>query len=196
MKKIICICICICIFLTSGCDKLPDHGRPADIVVKDKGSEAPHSLTSNTPNASAPAPSNTPAPTPEPSKSVQPSDTTDTGSSVGKYVGWAFAFIALIVGCYDVFRYFKPKEIIVPAPNPVGYVTWSVFESNYSAYGYCYHYSEDIISYTWYLAKKVARRCFWTKAGLHNERIDSEITVYELRDGNRRLSSFVYQLET
>ncbi|MCA6079483.1 MAG: hypothetical protein LE169_01110 [Endomicrobium sp.] len=52
MKKIICICICICIciFLTSGCDKSLSHGRLANTVVKDRGSEgvSTHSLPSDT----------------------------------------------------------------------------------------------------------------------------------------------------
>ncbi|MCA6080004.1 MAG: hypothetical protein LE169_03860 [Endomicrobium sp.] len=46
MKKIICICICIC--LMSGCDKSLSHGRPANAVVEDTGSEATHSLPSDT----------------------------------------------------------------------------------------------------------------------------------------------------
>ncbi|MCA6079823.1 MAG: hypothetical protein LE169_02890 [Endomicrobium sp.] len=97
MKKIICICICIC--LMSGCDKLLRHGSPVNAVTEDK---APHSLTSDTPNASAPEPSNTPAPTSEPSKSVPPaSDTADTGSSVGKI---GAVILSVIVVCYVGYK--------------------------------------------------------------------------------------------
>jgi hypothetical protein len=66
MKKIISVCLCIC--LMSGCGKSLSHGRPANAVVEDKGSEGvpTHSLTSDA--------SNIPAPTPEPSKSALSSD--------------------------------------------------------------------------------------------------------------------------
>jgi hypothetical protein len=84
--------------LTSGCGKLLDHGRPADIVVKDKGSEAPHSLTSDTSNALAAEPSNTPAPTPESNKTASAlSDTTDTGSPIVKISACAVAIAAIAV---------------------------------------------------------------------------------------------------
>jgi hypothetical protein len=74
-------------------------------VVEDKGSEAAHSLTSDT---SAPAPSNTPAPTPEPSKSASPaSGNVDTGSSVGKYVGCAVAVILSILSVIAVCGGYK-----------------------------------------------------------------------------------------
>ena len=163
----------------SGCDKSLRHGRPVNAVAEDRGSEgvSTHSLTSDT---SALAPSNTPAPTPEPSKSAPSSDTADTGSSVVKYVGWAFAFIALIVGCYDVFRYFKPKEIIVHAPNPVKSVNLTLDEFNEGGYKYCHSYFwEDRISYTWYLAKRKIKRNFWFSL-FASEELDSKIPVYEL----------------
>ncbi|MCA6084973.1 hypothetical protein [Candidatus Endomicrobiellum agilis] len=103
MKKIICVCLCIC--LMSGCDKSLRHGRPANAVAEDKGSEgvSTHSLTSDT---SALAPSNTPAPTPEPSKSALPaSDTADTGSSVGKYaVNAVLCAVALAFVCYGGYK--------------------------------------------------------------------------------------------
>ncbi|MCA6085185.1 hypothetical protein [Candidatus Endomicrobiellum agilis] len=118
MKKIISVCLCIC--LMSGCDKSLSHGRPANAVAEDKGSEGvpTQSLTSDTPNASASEPSNTPIPIPEPSKSALPSDTTDTGSSVGKYVGYAVAFIlSIIVVCYGgyklLYRFADPKPIFI-----------------------------------------------------------------------------------
>ncbi|MCA6085559.1 hypothetical protein [Candidatus Endomicrobiellum agilis] len=105
MKKIISVCLCIC--LMSGCDKLLNHGRPVNTVVEDK---APHSLPSNTPNASASVPSNTPAPTPEPSKTAQPSDSADTGSSVGKYVGYSVVVIlsVIVVCCGGYYGVYKP----------------------------------------------------------------------------------------
>jgi hypothetical protein len=85
----------------SGCDKSLRHGRPANAVVEDK---APHSLTSNTSNASAPEPSNTPNPTPEPSKSVQPlSDTADTGNSVAK-VSFCIVVLAKNLLCLRWFN--------------------------------------------------------------------------------------------
>ena len=86
----------------SGCDKLLRHGSPVNAVAEDK---APQYLTSDTSNASALAPSNTPTPTPEPSKSAPASDTADTGSSVGKYVGFAVAVIpSVIVVCYGGYK--------------------------------------------------------------------------------------------
>ncbi|MCA6079482.1 MAG: hypothetical protein LE169_01105 [Endomicrobium sp.] len=112
MKKIISVCLCIC--LMSGCDKLLRHGRPVNAVAEDK---APHSLTSDTPNASASVPSNTPAPTPEPSKSVPPSDSDDTGSSVAKYVGYAVAVILFVIAVYGgyklLYRFADPKPIFI-----------------------------------------------------------------------------------
>ncbi|MCA6079486.1 MAG: hypothetical protein LE169_01125 [Endomicrobium sp.] len=176
MKKTICICICICICLMSGCDKSLSHGRPVNAVVEDK---ATHSLTSDTLNASAPEPSNTPTPTPELSKSVQPSDTTDTGSSVVKYGLWAFAFIALIVGCYDVFRYFKPERIEIPAPKIAGYVPSTFDQIDPKVYQFCYcRYNSDI-SYTWYFAKRKIKRYFWTDF-IQMKKIDSKIPIYQL----------------
>jgi hypothetical protein len=181
----------------SGCDKSLSHGSPVNSVVEDKGSEGvpTHSLTSN---ASALAPSNTPAPTPEPSKSAQPaSGNVDTGSSVVKYVGWAFAFIALIVGCYDVFRYFKPiEEAIIPAPNPLGGgIEFSFYKANSRFYNLCYLDCVNDISYTWYLAKIKAKRYFWFYwdwANGKSEKIDSKITVYKLM--NSFYGSYVCKL--
>jgi hypothetical protein len=104
----------------SGCDKPLRHGSPVNTAVEDKGSEGvpTHSLTSNTSNASAPEPSNTPNPTPEPSKSAPSSDTADTGSSVGKYVGYAVAVILSVIGvCYGgyklLYRFAEPKPIFI-----------------------------------------------------------------------------------
>ncbi|MCA6085581.1 MAG: hypothetical protein LE179_05040 [Endomicrobium sp.] len=64
MKKIISVCLYIC--LMSGCDKSFNHGRPANAVVEDKGSECveTHSLASDTSNAPASALQPTPTPTP------------------------------------------------------------------------------------------------------------------------------------
>jgi hypothetical protein len=180
----------------SGCDKPLRHGRPVNAVVKDKGSEGvpTHSLTSDTSNASASEPSNTPAPTPEPSKSAPPaSGNVDTGSSVGKYVGYAVAFIALIVGCYDVFRYFKPKENNIPAPNPKSDIPFSTYTSNSFAYKYCRRYFRSTISYTWYFAKRVITRYAWSKSGEQRDEIDSKIPVYELCNGNMKLNIYVYK---
>ncbi|MCA6080425.1 MAG: hypothetical protein LE169_06045 [Endomicrobium sp.] len=111
MKKIICICICIC--LTSGCDKSLRHGSPVNAVTEDK---APHSLTSDTPNASASEPSNTPAPTPEPSKSAQPSDSADTGSSVVKIGAFVLSVIA-VYGGYKLLYRFADLESASSRPN-------------------------------------------------------------------------------
>ncbi|MCA6079594.1 MAG: hypothetical protein LE169_01675 [Endomicrobium sp.] len=199
MKKIISVCLCIC--LMSGCDKLLRHGRPVNTAVEDIGSEGvpPHSLTSNTSNASASEPSNTPIPTPEPSKSAQSSDSADTGSSVGKYVRCAVAFIFLIVGCYDVFRYFKPEKVVIPAPNSVGgSIAVSFYKENSRFYNLCYLDCVKDISYTWYFAKRKTTRYFWFNWGTwvngKSEKIDSKISVHELCNGNERYGSYVCKL--
>ncbi|MCA6080054.1 MAG: hypothetical protein LE169_04100 [Endomicrobium sp.] len=161
MKKIICICICICIFLSSGCGKLLDHGRPADTVVEYKGSEAPHSLTSDTPNASAPEPSNTPAPTPEPSKSVPSSDTADTGSSVKKYaVNALLCVVALaVVTCAVIYRRVSPEIFenvyIVPEPKNVNILNSTSEQLMSQGYKRCYYGYVCSTSYIWRFFKKV-----------------------------------------
>ncbi|MCA6080421.1 MAG: hypothetical protein LE169_06025 [Endomicrobium sp.] len=103
MKKVISVCLCIC--LMSGCDKSLSHGRPVNTAVKDRGSEgvSTHSLTSDTPNASASTPEAQPA-----------SDSADTGISVGKYFGYAVALAFVFYGGYKLlyrFARFRPIAI-------------------------------------------------------------------------------------
>ncbi|MCA6079826.1 MAG: hypothetical protein LE169_02905 [Endomicrobium sp.] len=127
MKKIICVCLCIC--LISGCDKSFNRGSPVNAVAEDK---APHSLTSDTPNASAPEPSNTPAPTPEPSKSVPPaSDTADTGSSVGKI---GAVILSVIVVCYVGYKLLYRFASI----KPISVDDLKIFNSVLGNYSLCY----------------------------------------------------------
>jgi hypothetical protein len=114
----------------SGCDKLLRHGRPVNTAVEDKGSEAPHSLTSDTSNASASEPSNTPAPTPEPqllSDSAVSSSlfschwhfpTINTGNIIANYalniVVYALALVGVCYGGYSsLYRFADIKPISV-----------------------------------------------------------------------------------
>jgi hypothetical protein len=133
-------------------------------------------------------PSNTPAPTPEPSKSALPaSDGADTGSSVRKYAVNSVvcvAALAVIVGCYDVFRYFKPEKVIIPAPNPVKSVNLTFDEFNEGGYQRCHSpFGKPSISYTWYLAKREIERNYWANL-FTREKLDSKIPVYKWVESN------------
>jgi hypothetical protein len=178
----------------SGCDKSLSHGRSVNAVAKDTGSEAPHSLTSNT---SALAPSNTPAPTPEPSKSALPASA-DTGSSVKKYAVNAVLCVvalAVIVGCYDAFRYFKPKEVIIPAPEFSGDKKMCLYETYNRGLGLCRLRHKNSTSYTWYFAKQRIKRYFFADATNGNE-IDRETPVYKLHSKYYRYLLYGYELFT
>ncbi|MCA6085657.1 hypothetical protein [Candidatus Endomicrobiellum agilis] len=218
MKKIISVCLCIC--LMSGCGKLLSHGRPANAVAEDKGSEVvpTHSLTSDTSNASASEPSNTPAP--EPSNTPVPipepqslSDSDVSSSQLSWYwlfptinvsnsvlywtlnsVGYAVALALAIVVGYDVFRYFKPIKVITPKPEPAGDITLNFNQADYEDYEHCCICHRSDISYTWYLAKRKIKRYFW--ADIWNKKIDSKILVYELCCDNKKYGTYVYKLET
>ncbi|MCA6084719.1 hypothetical protein [Candidatus Endomicrobiellum agilis] len=196
MKKIISVCLCIC--LMSGCDKLLSHGRPANAVVEDKGSEgvSTHSLTSDTSNASASTPEAQPA-----SDSAVSSSwiswhgyvpTINVNNSVLYWtlnaVGYAFAFIALIVGGYDVFRYFKPERRAIFCPC-AGLVSLSRDQINDGGvYKYCGLAWDMDSSYTWYFAKRTTTRYFYVDEEGNN--IDSKIPVYKLQG---ELSVYVYK---
>ena len=176
MKKI--VCMCICIFLASGCGKLPNHGRPANTVVEDKGSEgvSTHSLTSNTPKTSASESSNTPAPTPEPSKSAPSSDsavssslfswhfpTININNSVAYWALSAVVYATIAVGCVALYRLVSPLEggIIKDYDDTSGYINVpfeEIHEQGYRIYEIAH---ENIISYTWYIFKKVALHVFY-----------------------------------
>ncbi|MCA6085762.1 hypothetical protein [Candidatus Endomicrobiellum agilis] len=192
MKKIICICICIC--LMSGCDKSLRHGRPANAVVEDKGSEGvpTHSLTSNT---SASKPSNTPAPTPEPSKSALPSDTADTGSSVVKIVLCFTAVFALIVvTALGICRYSFPKEEdidIAPYCTKLEYVDRAEEDLLANGYKSCYWGSDESISLVWCCFKKITRR--WGYFDLFTKKLIKEIPIRNKLFG---ISECYYKPET
>ncbi|MCA6085582.1 hypothetical protein [Candidatus Endomicrobiellum agilis] len=122
MRKIICVCVCLCICLMSGCDKLLSHGRPASTVVEDKGSEAPHSLASDTSNASA----STPEPQPLSDSAVSSSwfswhwyfPTINTGNIIANYaLNIAVYALALVGVCYggysSLYRFADIKSISV-----------------------------------------------------------------------------------
>jgi hypothetical protein len=168
MKKT--ICICICIFLASGCDKLLNHGSPADIVAKDTGSEATHSLTSNAP-----------APTPEPEPEPQPQPLSDSAVS-SSWISWygciptinvsnsvaywalnSVGYVAIAVFCAVVYRLVSPLEgeYIQDYYLSDENINVPFEEVGRQGYRICDVAQEDTISYTWYLFKKVTSRGFY-----------------------------------
>jgi hypothetical protein len=178
LRKTICIC------LMSGCDKSLNHGSPVNSVVEDTGSEgvSTHSLTSN---ASALEPSNTPAPTPEP----QPLSDSVVSSSRLSWHWWfpmisvsnSVAYWALNSVGYDVFRYFKPKQVIILEPELAGDVVLRYVQLPDKDYYFCYRNFDRTISYTWYFAKRVIERWFFADA-VTQEELDREIPVYKFRN--------------
>jgi hypothetical protein len=91
----------------SGCDKSLSHGSPVNAVAKDTGSEATHSLTSNT---SALVPSNTPAPTSE------PQSLSDSAVS-SSLISWRWCFLKINLD--NPFLYYTVNVVIYAA-------TWTV----------------------------------------------------------------------
>jgi hypothetical protein len=92
--------------------------------------------------------------------------------------------LAVIVGCYDVFRYFKPENVVIHAHKPAKSVNLTRDEFNEGGYKCCHPYFwEDNISYTWYLAKRKTKRNYWFSLFTSKE-LDNKIPVYEWVEGN------------
>jgi hypothetical protein len=165
MKKIISVRLCIC--LMSGCDKPLSHGRPVNAVAEDKGSEAPHSLTLNTSNASASVSSKTPVPISEPSKSAPPlSDMADTGSLVVKIGLCATAVIALIAvvyyGGYDKLLRVFASSGFVPMSELVK-VNLSEDAAFSESYKPCFKPPDINCYFDWYSEEWIDERSVWNE---------------------------------
>jgi hypothetical protein len=110
----------------SGCGKLLNHGSTVNTVVEDTGSEAPHSLPSDTLKSLALVPSNTSAPAPEPSNTAPPLSDSVASSSLIFWHGYVPTInvsnlvlywtlnavvyaLALAVICVGTYRCFIPK---------------------------------------------------------------------------------------
>jgi hypothetical protein len=113
MKKIIYIC------LSSGCDKLLNHGSPADTVAEDKA----------TPSL------------------MNASDMNDTDSSIRNLVcNMGISVVALFLFGNAVYRYFRPEiePISAPEPKTLQAVNITPQQINDEGYKRCY-YACDIV---------------------------------------------------